>query len=252
MRIRLFLLALLTLASTVHAESELTSVENLSKELVVLREQIDSLNSQISDEKLASKERMRSFVNQKADLEVRISRTDLNVKDLQRELEHLQERKRAQSRGSEVLLPMLQKSFAALRQSIEQSLPFKRQARLDALSEIEQRLNNKIITPNKAANQLWAFVEDELMLGRSSGIYTDTLEISGQPRLVKVLRIGKVALFYQGGEQEYGVIRRNGSEWQQDVITASETVAQLDYLFDSFAKNIHSGQFTIPNIVPKR
>ena len=126
-----------------------------------------------------------------------------------------------------------------------------RSQRLDALADIEHRLDTNIISPNKAANQLWAFVEDELVLGRSSGIYNDTLEIDGKKELVKVLRVGKIALFYQTANDQYGVIKRQGEDWFQKKLKAEESIAKLDNLFDSFNKNIRNGFFELPNFLPR-
>ena len=119
------------------------------------------------------------------------------------------------------------------------------------MDNIEHRLDAGIISPNKAANQLWAFVEDELMLGRSSGLYNDTININNQDRLVKVLRIGKIAMFYKTQDGQFGLLQKNGNQWQRQSVDDGESIAQLEQLFDSFAKNIRNGQYTVPNFLPR-
>ena len=146
--------------------------------------------------------------------------------------------------------PVLTSAIALLKESIKDSIPFKRDQRLQALNDIEHRLTTNIITPNKAANQLWAFVEDELVLGRSSGIYNETINVSGEEKLVKVLRLGKVAMFYKASDNEYGVIKKEQDTWQQMAVTSKEDQLQLDNLFDSFNKNIRNGLFKVPNFLP--
>ncbi|WP_156502210.1 DUF3450 family protein, partial [Oleiphilus sp. HI0067] len=111
-------------------------------------------------------------------------------------------------------------------------------------------LDANLITPNKAVNQLWAFVEDELMMGRSSGIYNETVLIGGNEQLVKVLRLGKIAAFYQGADDSYGLIKQVDGAWVQEELNGREASVNLDYLFDAFAKNIRNGMFTVPNILP--
>ncbi|MDX1810660.1 MAG: hypothetical protein R3240_01815, partial [Gammaproteobacteria bacterium] len=59
------------------------------------------------------------------------------------------------------------------------------------------------------------------------------------------------AMFYKTHDGRYGVTKKQGSEWQQQEIADSDSVAQLENLFDSFSKNIRNGQFTIPNFLPK-
>lgn len=244
-------LVLLLIATSGVAETELKSLKNISQELVEIRQHIESLHSEISYEKDAFKDQIRSYSNQKSDLDVRISRADLNIKDLQRELLKLTAISNRKNQLHESVSPVLKESIMRLRSSVEVSLPFKLKERLAALSEIEHRLDAQIISPNKAANQLWAFVEDELMLGKSSGIYNDTISIEGQDKLVKVLRIGKIAMFYKTHEGEFGVMKKIAEQWQQEMLDDKNSVAQLDQLFDSFSKNIRNGQFYTPNFLPR-
>ena len=233
------------------ADTGLKSLENISQELVEIRDRIERLHSEISYEKDAFKDQMRSYVNQKSDLDVRISRSELNIKDLERELKQLSEANSKKSLVHENIAPVVNDAIQYLKESVSQSLPFKLNERLKALEEIKFRLDTHVITPNKAANQLWAFVEDELMLGRSSGIYNDTLNIDGQDKLVKVLRIGKIAMFYKTPDGKFGLLHKKGQQWQMQSLKDPDSVAQLERLFDSFTKNIRNGQFTTPNFLPR-
>jgi len=148
------------------------------------------------------------------------------------------------------IIPILENSIAMLEVTIKNSIPFKKLDRLKSLSDIKHRLTTAIITPNKAANQLWAFVEDELMLGKTSGLYSDTVIINGDKKLVKVLKIGKIAIFFKDGEK-YGLIKKENSSWVQSMITTAEDLKSTAKLFDSFTKNIRTGKFSIKNIIPK-
>jgi hypothetical protein len=236
---------------TAQADDDLQSLKNISKDLVDIRQQIERLHDEISYEKEAYKDKMRSYSNQKADLDVKISRSELNIKDLKRELEKVAAKNKEKNRSQNVIAPVLKKSIASLRSTVSQSLPFKLEQRLEALDNIEHRMDAGIISSNKAANQLWAFVEDELMLGRSNGLYNDTIKIDKQDKLAKVLRIGKIALFYKTRDGQFGVFKRNGEQWERRSINDGESITQLEQLFDSFAKNIRDGQFTTPNFLPR-
>jgi len=247
----LVVLILLFSSNAVVAESELRSLKNISQELVKIRQLIENLHSEISYEKEMYRDQMRSYANQKSDLEVRISRADLNIKDLERELHKLTDISRKKSQAQQDITPVLKLAIQNLRSSVSASLPFKLTQRLAALDEIEQRLDTHIVTPNKAANQLWAYVQDELMLGKSSGIYNDSLNIDGEEKLVKVLRIGKIAMFFKTHDGHYGVTKKTKGEWQQQMLTAAENITQLGQLFDSFNKNIRNGQFATPNFLPR-
>jgi hypothetical protein len=68
---------------------------------------------------------------------------------------------------------------------------------------------------------------------------------------VKVLRIGKIAMFYKMHDGQFGVLQRNGEQWQQQTLEDSESITQLEQLFGSFIKNIRNGEFSLPNFLPR-
>jgi hypothetical protein len=242
---------LILTASTAGANEELQSIENIAQELVEVRQEIEVLHNKIGFEKEAYRDQMRSYSNQKSDLEVRVSRAELNNKELQKELERLTAVNEEKAQTGDELKPVLLRSISKIRESLDDSIPFKLEARKAALNEIEHKLETNIITPGKATNQLWAFVEDELMLGRSSGIYRDALKIDGESKLVRMLRLGKVAMFYKTQDGQVGVMRKKGSEWKQEEYQKDEDIAQINTLFDAYAKNINNGLYKTPNFLPK-
>jgi len=244
-------IAALLFTAVAPAESELKSLTNISSELVKIRQQIEELHGQINQEKELFGDQFRSLSNQKSDLDIRINRSALNLKELERELDTITKENSKQHASSAELVPVLKKAITNIRAGVENGLPFKKADRLQALDDIEQRLDTNIVSPNKASNQLWAFVEDELMLGKTNGIYKDMLNIDGELKLVKVLRIGKIAMFYRTNEMEYGVVKRQQDKWQYEKLADAKSVEQLVYLFDSFSKNIRNGVFTLPNFLPK-
>lgn len=251
MRQILIALLLSVLAGQSIANEELRSLENISKELVKIRQDIGQFHDQINFEKSRYNDQVRSYSNQQSDLEVKNSRAELNIKELERELNKLREENKEKRSAYDEVTPVLQEAITELRNTVAESLPFKRQDRLDALDEIDHKLRTNLITPNKAANQLWAFVEDELVLGRSSGLYNESISVEGEEKLVKVLRIGKLSMFYRTQDNQYGLMQRVGGEWQQQSLDDEEAGGQLDRLFDSFNKNIRNGLFQVPNYLPQ-
>lgn len=251
MRQTLIALLLLVLAGQSLAQDGVRSLENLSGELVRIRQDIGQLHDQINFEKSRYNDQVRSYSNQQSDLEVKNSRSELNITELERELNKLREENKQKRAAYDQVTPVLKEAIVELRATVAESLPFKRQERLDALDEIDGKLRTNLITPNKAANQLWAFVEDELLLGRSSGLYNEAITIEGEDRLVKILRIGKLSMFYRTQDHQYGLLQRVGGEWQQRSLEGEAANSQLDAIFDSFNKNIRNGLFQVPNYLPQ-
>ncbi|MEA3513631.1 MAG: DUF3450 family protein [Campylobacterota bacterium] len=241
--------SLVVSAMIVNAD-EVKNIKSISSELVKVREDIESLHSKISFEKLSYRDNLRAYSNQKSDLDTKISRSELRIKELQRDLDKITQENKEKSSSQKKLTPILKNSIKDIRETVKNSLPFKLENRLQSLKDIEHRLDTNIITPNKAVNQLWAFVEDEMMLGKSSGIYNDTIEINGNKQLVKVLKIGKIALFFKTTDEKYGMISKQNGKWEQQSINKEEDIANLAHLYDSFSKQIRTGKFTIKNILP--
>lgn len=236
------------------ASKDVASIDNIARELSAIRQEIGELHDQINSERQVFSDQMRSLANQKADLEIRISRQQLNLKDLNRELATLKESRRQQTTPDAQVVPVVLEEIAALRKQLDSSVPFRLEDRLDVLREIEKRLTSGAISSNKAINQLWAFVEDELTMGRSSGIHSETLDVNGAPTLARVLRLGKIAMFYTLEEGKYGLVRQElvSGSWQHEEISAGSDVALLDKLFDAYAKNIRTGLFVVPNLLPRK
>lgn len=236
------------------AGSDVASIDNIARELSAIRQEIGELHDQINTEKQSFSDQMRSLANQKTDLDIKISRQQLNLQDLERELATLKKSRRQQTTPDAEVVPMVRGEISALRQQLSSSVPFRLQDRLDVLDDIETRLNTQAISSNKAINQLWAFVEDEMTLGRSSGIHSETLDVNGAPTLARVLRLGKIAMFYTLEEGKYGLVRQElvSGSWQHEEITAGDDVALLDSLFDAYAKNIRTGLFVVPNPLPRK
>jgi len=246
----LLLPVLLASSFTCIQASEVENIKNVSKELVKVRQEIEELHATLSYKKAEFSDQMRSYSNQRSDLDIKISRNELKVKELQRDLLKLQDENKEKSSTQKDIVPILKKAIKELKLTIKDSIPFKKEDRLNALNDIENRLDANIITPNKVANQLWAFVEDEMMLGKTSGLYNDTVKIDGTKKLVKVLKIGKIALFYKDG-QNYGMIKKRNNSWVNEKISTKEDIANTAVLFDAFSKQIRTGKFTVKNIIPE-
>jgi len=235
---------------TIASAAEVENIKSVSQELVKVRQDIEELHSKITFKKDQFKDNMRSYSNQKSDLDIKISRNELKVQELQRDLKKLTEENKKNSSTQQEIVPILNSSIAMIQTTIKDSIPFKKEARLQALSDIQHRLNTGIVTPNKVVNQLWAFIEDEMMIGQSSGLYNDTVVINGDKKLVKVLKLGKIAIFFKDGEQ-YGLIKKQNNRWTQEMITKPAELQDTAKLYDTFSKQIRTGKFTMTNIIPE-
>jgi len=120
------------------------------------------------------------------------------------------------------------------------------------MREIESRLNSGAITPQRAVNQLWAFVEDEVRIAKENAIYSQTINLDGADVLVDVAKLGSVMLFFRTREERYGRAVAGADGWRWEVLEGSDQRQQIKQLFDSLRKQIRQGEFELPNPIPYR
>jgi len=225
-------------------------VQNLAKELVELRSEVEALHAKLDDKKDSVKAKLKSLQMQTAEIEANIRREDTRLKQLQNNIDKVREENRAKSEKSTVYKPMVLSTVDALKAHISKGMPFKRNERLAALGEIKTQLLSDVISPEKAINRVWSFLEDEMRLTRENGIFKETVMISGEPRLADVARLGMVMMYYKTSDGKTGYIRKSGNDWSYEPAKNELEGEQIAYLFDSLKKQIRTGFFTIPNTLP--
>lgn len=240
--------ALLTLAfGSLHADS----VTNLTEELIELRSEVEALHAELDEAKEELKSKMKSLAMQKSELEANIRREETRIKQLDDNINKQRALIAKKSEGSRKLVPMIVEAADLLEKEIKASLPFKKQERLNALEEIKTGVQTSQFTPEKAANKLWAFYEDEIRLTKENGIFRQTITLDGEDRLADVARVGMVAMFFKTSDDAYGYITRKNGDWEYAIAEDSNENEKIAGLFDAFKKQIRTGFFTIPNQLPK-
>jgi len=141
-------------------------------------------------------------------------------------------------------------ALLGMRGYIKESLPFRRAQRLAELDKLEEQQRSGILTYGKALVRLWSFVEDELRMSRESGSFQQTIELEGEERLVDVLRIGMVMLYFQSSDGSTGYSQKSNGTWAFAKSAGSKQSKQIANLFDSFKKQIRVGLFQVPNALP--
>lgn len=114
------------------------------------------------------------------------------------------------------ILPLILKMFERLEQYVSLDLPFlaeKRRARLSALRELIDRPDLSVAAKYRHVVEAYQL---ELAYGRTIEATTASIDQSGNKRMVHLLRIGRVALYYlsfDGKEAAYWDRRKR--DWQR-------------------------------------
>lgn len=223
------------------------SLDNLAEELVRLRGEVETLNSQLNSLTEQHRAEMNALAAQKGDLEATSRREDLRIRQLEQDLADNRERANEAGLAGESLIPVAEQIIADLELSIQTGLPFKTEERLDALSEIRSQLETGAQAPPRIINRLWSFYEDELRLTRENGLHTQVIPLGGQRVLSDVVKLGTVAMYFQTRDGRSGQVVRQGDSWRFQEIESAADVNRIATLFDSMQKQIRSGYFELPN-----
>jgi hypothetical protein len=234
----------LVLAAPVYAQE---SLDNLAEELVRLRGDVESLNSELNSLSDQHRAEMNALAAQRGDLQATLRREELRIRQLEQDLADNRERASEAGLAGEALIPVAQSVIADLEASIQAGLPFKVDERLDALDEIRTQLESGTQAPPRIMNRLWSFYEDELRLTRENGLYSQVIPLGNGRVLADVAKLGSVAMYFQTRDGRMGQVVRQGADWRYEEIESGVERNQIAQLFDSLQKQIRSGFFILPN-----
>lgn len=223
------------------------SLDALAEELVSLRGQVESLNSDLNRMQEQHRSQMSSLAAQKGDLEATRRREELRIRQLEQDLADNRERAREAGVEGEALVPVAEEIVARMEAEIRQGFPFKVEERLEALGEIANQLESGASDPPRVINRLWRFYEDELRLTRDNGLYSQVIPLGGDRVLADIAKIGAMALYFQTRDGRSGYVTRSGEDWNFTVTESGAERQQIAALFDSLKKQIRTGFFELPN-----
>ncbi|MDT8407472.1 MAG: DUF3450 family protein [Methylococcales bacterium] len=226
---------------------EADSLDNLAQSLIDIRSEVEELQSQLDMDKQSHRQRMETLGSQLTDLTIENQRQQVALEKMQQSLVKYRDARAQSDQSSESLVPVLLASIDDITGYVERSLPFKIEGRLAELSKLREKVETRALAPKKAANRLWALIEDEVRLSRENAVYTQTIELNGESLLVDVAKLGSVMLFFKTSDERYGKAVRHDGQWQFVELKQIETKEQVAALFDSLKKQIRQGYFELPN-----
>ena len=221
--------------------------DNMAESLMKLRGDVEQLDTQIGDEKDAYKASMKSLSMQKSELEVMVSREELKIKQIQKELAKVKANITNAGKNSQGLTPIVSKAIDDLVAMIKTSIPFKTNDRIDAVLKIKDQLNSSLITPQKAVSIVYNSYADEIRMTKENGIFKQSIMLDGKDKLVEVARVGTVMMFFKTPNDRVGYASKDSGTWNYKEELNKEKQTEILNLFDAFKKQIRTGYFALPN-----
>jgi anti-sigma28 factor (negative regulator of flagellin synthesis) len=246
----LVLIAIVPFLASAYAQSETKVLSKLAQKIVDLRSDVESLNTENNARKEEMRGELKSITTRKAALAAQIQTQELSLKQSNERLKTIKEELAKSSGNSDSLKPLILGEIKKMKKWVATSLPFQKEKRMKVINDIDKNLSAGTINAQKAMGSLWAFVEDELRLGRENGVHRQTLIIDGEEHLVSVAKLGMIAMFYQTTDNKYGHAKRDSSGGFEFVsITDKNQVELVVKLIEGLKKQIRSGAYTIPNVL---
>lgn len=229
-----------------------SSLENLAKALAKIRGEVETLQTQLDTEKEKHGSRMSALNSQLADLSVEERRQKLSIEKLQHSIEKLGVTAQQAEQSGESLKPVLLAALDDYNRHIQNGFPFKMEDRIKAIHDLENNIANQLVDPNKAVNQAWSLIEDEIRLSKENGIYQQTIPLNGEKVLVDIAKLGTVFLFFQTRDNQSGMAKRTADGgWKYEIVDNTADMERIKNLFDSLKKQIRQGYFELPNPLKK-
>ncbi len=221
--------------------------DTLAAQLIALRAEVESLNSELVIAREENRTAMAGLSTQKAELDTALARQQLTLRQVRQSLDERLELAAQAGVATDVLKPVLLDAIDRLNTSITRGIPFKREERLAGLKELRDQIETDKLAAPRAANRLWAFLEDEFRLTRDNAIQRQTIQLDGEAMLADVAKIGTVMMFFRTDDRRYGAVRRSGGDWQFVVAQDEPERKRIAALFDALNKQIRQGFFELPN-----
>jgi predicted RNase H-like nuclease (RuvC/YqgF family) len=229
-----------------------SSLENLAKSLARIRGEVETLQTQLDLEKEKHASKMSALNSQLADLSVEERRQKMSIEKLQYSIDKMTESAKKTEQSGENLKPVLLAVLNDYKRHIQTGFPFKMEDRIKAIEDLENNIANHLVDPNKAVNQAWSLIEDEIRLSKENGIYQQTIPLGGERILVDIAKLGTVFLFFQTRDGRVGMAKRAADGgWIFETVDNTGDAERIRNLFDSLKKQIRQGYFELPNPLRK-
>jgi len=221
--------------------------ENIIDSIMKLRGDVESLYTQIDENKEQYKSQIKSLAMQRADNEAQINRKETAIELAKTDLKALETKIKMLSNRSEDIKPMLFLALNNLKSMISSGIPFKLEERLAEITKLRTQLKDSVITQEKALALIWASYDDTIRLTKEIGLFKQSIEIDGETKMAQVAKIGSMMLFFATPDESVGYVVRENAKYRYKIITDDVEKTKIVALFDALQKQIRTGYFTLPN-----
>lgn len=224
-----------------------TTNDELVNSIIELRGEVETLYTDIKENKERYNTEMKSLSMQATDSEAQINRENTSIKLALTELEKVRTKIKETSSGNAEIKPLVLNALSLLEKSIKEGIPFMVEARVADLHKIKSDLEEGLITNEKALSLAWVSYDDTIRVTKEIGLFKQQIDFKGKKVLAQVAKLGSVAMFFSTPSNEVGFVVKKGASYEYKHITNPEDMKKIVALFDALQKQIRTGFFELPN-----
>ena len=157
------------------------------------QDRIDSLSDKaraMLDEYRRAKDQTASLAVYNRQLAEQVDSQNAELASINEQLADIDETKRA-------FVPFMVRAIDTLDSFVARDVPFLKAEREQRVADLRDLMGRADVTTAEQFRQIMAAYQTEIDYGRNIGTYEGELLVSGEPRTVQFLRVGRVALLYQ-------------------------------------------------------
>ena len=238
---------ILLMSATLSSSLFATTGSELANSIIQLRGDVETLYTQIKENKQRYNEQMKSLSMQITDSEAQINRQTISIKLAENELNKIEVKIKETSSGNAEIKPLVLNALSVLEKTIQDGIPFMQKQRIASLSKIKSDLNEGLITNEKALSLAWASYDDTIRVTKEIGLFKQEIDFKGKKVLAKIAKLGSVAIFFATPTDEVGFVTKDNNTYSYKHITDPEDIKKIVSLFDALQKQIRTGYFELPN-----
>lgn len=209
--------ALLVCASALCASpsvaDESGDVARAAERIATLRRDVEAAEEALRTTREVARGRIASLTAEADALRAQTDQAEARARTLKQLIGSRTEELDARTGRSDRLHAPLLKAIEAVAQSVALSSPLHRADRVARVEALRDELTAHKVTTREATERLWEIVEDELELADTTQLTRHVVPVQGEERLVPVVALGTVALFWTLESGEAGRIAWNGERW---------------------------------------
>lgn len=237
------------LSADVNAQGDRAKSAAMAEKLAALRTEINDLDAALRNRRNLAATELHGLQTRVSELALAEDAERIRVQALEAEVALLEASLASNDERTEALRGAVRQATNSLQMVVKTGLPYKLERRRASLSKIVRDLESGTVDAAAAAARVWRFVEDERRLAATVELADVSLVLGGDtaPTLVRVVRVGTVAMFVYVGADRWGrVVRGPDGRFAYADVRDRGQIAEIQRLFKSVEKQIREGRYRLP------